>query len=59
MNLKIDDSEQHVLKYFADIRQVITENGLKDLLKPDAEKIIEMDVSCVVETTKLVSMSQN
>ena len=38
MDLKIEDPEQRVLKYFADIRQIITDNGLKDLLKPDAEK---------------------
>ena len=41
MDLKIEDPEQRVLKYFADIRQVITDNGLKDLLKPDAEKNVK------------------
>ena len=38
MDLKIEDVEQRVLTYFANIRQVITDNGLKDLINPDAER---------------------
>ena len=38
MDLKIEDVEQRVLIYFANIRQVITDNGLKDLINPYAER---------------------
>ena len=36
--MKIEDPEQRVLRYFATIRSVITDNGLKDLIKPDLEE---------------------
>ena len=38
MDMKIEDPEQRVLRYFATIRSVITDNGLKDLIKPDLEE---------------------